>query len=156
MAALTQNRPTDRKGGVDGGVIVNRFEVPIADNVHIFQGGLVQANASGYATPAGTATTADTHLFTTLGRAYREYDNTVTGHALAALTVEVEQGAFTWDNDSNNPVVQADVGKDCYALDDHTVSHDGNSSTSAVAGKVLALVTLPELGAQVIVQTVSV
>jgi hypothetical protein len=86
MAALSQNRPTARFGGLDGGTVANRIPVPIADNVHILQGGLVQANASGYATPAGTATTVDTSTYTTLGKAYREYDNTGSGHALGAQT----------------------------------------------------------------------
>lgn len=156
MAALTQNRPTDRFGGVDSGILVNRIPVPIADNVHIFQGALVQANATGYATPAGTATTADTSAFTTLGRAYREYDNTISGHTLGALTVEVEQGAFSWDNHASDPVTQAEVGKAVYADDDHTVRKTSDTNTRAVAGKALCLMTLPELGDQVMVQTVSV
>lgn len=156
MAALSGNRPTVRQGGVDNGPLVSRIGFLVEDNVHIYQGAMVQLNASGYAVPAGTAYTADTHLFTTAGRAMEEIDNTLSGHTQGGKTVQVDQGAFSWDNDGANPVVQADVLKTCYALDDHTVSHDANTNTSAAAGKVLGLMNIPELGDQVIVQTASV
>lgn len=156
MANLSANRPTDRLGGVDNGVVVNRIPIPIADNVHIYEGALVQVNASGYATPAGVASAVDTSAYVTVGRAYREYDNTVTGHTPGALTTEIEQGCFSWDNLGTDLVVQGDVGHNCYAYDDHTVAHTNTSSHYAVAGKVLAIFTVPELGSQVWVQTVSV
>lgn len=159
MANLSGPRITDRSGGVDGSVIPGRIAAPMADNVIIYQGALAQANASGYATPAGVASTANTSGFVTMGRAYHTYDNTVTGplgagHALGGLTVEVEQGAFFWDNLAADPVVQATVGKSCYAYDDHTVALTNTGGNFAVAGKVLGLYTLPELGAQVLVQTI--
>lgn len=154
MANLSANRPTARDGGVDSGVIVNRIQIPIEDNVHIYQGALVQVNASGFAVPAGVAAATDTSAYVTVGRAYREYDNTVTGHAQSALTVEIEEGAFFWDLKSGDLPVQADVGHTVYAYDDHTVAHTNTSSHYAKAGILLALVTLPELGAQALVQTI--
>lgn len=156
MASLTANRPTDRQGGTDSGVVVNRVAIPVADNVHIYQGGLVQVNGSGYATPAGTATQADSHTFITAGRAYEEYDNTVVGHTLGALTAQIDQGAFGWDILGSDTVAQANVLQNVYAEDDHTVRAGSNGSTRAVAGKLLAVLTLPEFGTQAIVQTVSV
>lgn len=156
MSALSANRPTDRLGGVDSGVVVNRIPTPIADNVHIFQGALVQADTNGRATPAGLATQSDTHLFVTIGRAFREYDNTVTGHTAGALTVEVEQGCFSWDILGTDTVAQAQCFTNVYAEDDHTVRATSNSTTRAVAGKLLAILTLPELGSQALVQTITV
>lgn len=154
MANLSAPRITDRSGGVDGSVFPTRIALPMADNIVIWQGALVQVNASGYLTPAGVASAVDTSGYVTMGRSYRTYDNTVSGHALGGITAEVEQGAFFWDNLAGDLVVQADVGHSCYAYDDHTVAHTNTSSHYAVAGKVLGLITLPELGAQVLVQTV--
>jgi hypothetical protein len=148
MAALTANRPTD-KGNVDGQVLASRIAIPIADNVHIYQGALVQCDTNGRAIPAATGQSGPI-----MGRAYREYDNTVTGHVVAALTVEVEQGVFTWDIDAGSPPVQASTGLVCYALDDHTISLS-NAGTRASAGRVLGLITVNELGNQVLVQTIA-
>jgi hypothetical protein len=103
MAALTANRPTDRAGVQ---VIPNRVGNPIADNVHIFQGAIVQADGNGNMTPGGAATQADTHTFRTMGRAYKEYDNTVAGHAAGAFTVEPEFGAFLLDIAAGDAVAQ--------------------------------------------------
>lgn len=148
MAALSANRPTDQYGGVDSGVLPHRIPVPIADNVHIYQGAMVQLDANGRANPAATGASG-----LIVGRAYEEYDNTVAGHSAGALTVEVEQGAFTWDLDTVNPPAQANVGAVVYAVDDHTVS-TSNSGTRGSAGRLLAVITLPELGTQAIVQTI--
>lgn len=156
MSALTQNRPTDRQGGIDGSTLVTRIGLLVEDNVHIYQGALVQVNASGYAVPAGVATAVDTSAYVTMGRAMEEIDNTLSGHTQGGKTVQVDQGCHSWDNLAGDLVVQADVGHNCYAYDDHTVAHTNTSSHYAVAGKVLALVNLPELGDQVMVQTVSV
>jgi hypothetical protein len=141
MASLSANRTTQQYA--TEAMPVKAPGIPIADNVHIYQGALVQYNASGQATPAGTATTADTHLFVTAGRSTREYDNTVAGHAAGALTVEVEYGAFLWDNSGTDPVAQANVGKTVYAADDHTIAATSNSNVLASAGKLLGLLTVP-------------
>lgn len=156
MTALAQNRPTVRQGGADGGTLVTRIGLFVEDNVHIYQGALVQVNASGYAVPAGVATAVDTTGYVTMGRAMEEVDNTLTGHTQGGKTVQVDQGAFSWDNLAGDPVVQADVGRTCYAYDDHTVAHTNTGTKYVTAGKVLALMTLPELGSQVIVQIATV
>lgn len=149
MAALTANRPTDRFGAQ---VIPNRVGNPIADNVHIFQGAICQLDANGNVTPGGAATQADTHTFKTIGRAYREYDNTVAGHAAGALTPETEFGAFLLDIAAGDAVAQADVGNSVYLVDDHTIGKTNAGNTLAVAGKLLALVTVPEFsGTQALV-----
>lgn len=137
MSALSANRSTVRDNKP-----IARLYAPIADNVHIYQGALVQINASGYATPAGTATQSDSHTFVTWGRAAREYDNTVTGHSLGALLVEVEVGIEYWDILATDSLAQANVGATVYAEDDHTVRATSNSTTRAAAGKLVGVVTL--------------
>lgn len=154
MASLSANRPTDRQGSIDG-VLVSRVGLLVEDNVHIYQGALTQVNAAGYLVPAGVATAVDTSAYVTAGRAMEEVDNTLSGHTQGGKTAQVDQGAFTWDNLAADPVVQGDVLRNCYAYDDHTVAHTNTSSHYAVAGKVLGLINLPELGDQVVVQTVS-
>lgn len=155
MASLSGNRPTSRQGSLDG-VLVSRIGLLVEDNVHIYLGAQVQVNVSGYAVPAGVATAVDTTGYVTMGRAMEEVDNTLSGHTQGGKTVQVDQGAFTWDNLAADPVVQADVGHNCYAYDDHTVAHTNTSTHYVVAGKVIGLVNIPELGDQVVVQTVSV
>lgn len=148
MAGLTANRPTDQYGGVDSGVLPHRIPVPIADNVHIYQGGMVQLDANGRANPA--AGTNTTNLI--VGRAYEEYDNTVAGHSAGALTVEVEQGSFMFDINATHPPLQANVGAEVYASDDHTISI--NSGDGGPVGILLAIINVPEWGNQAVVQII--
>ncbi len=138
MAALTGVYLSTQYGGVSGPV-PERIYCPIADNVLIYQGALVQFNpATGYCYPAGSANTADTHTYITLGRATQTYDNTVAGHAAAALTVEIAQGAFLWDaGTSGDALAQTNCFAAVYAIDDHTVGATSGSTTRAVAGILL-------------------
>ncbi len=131
--ALTKPYISSQYGGVSG-PSPERLFFPIADNVIIYEGALVQVNASGLATPAGIATTADTHLYHTVGRAQQTYDNTVAGHAASAFTVEVAQGAFEWDNSVGDPVAQADVMTTVYAENDSIIAKTSATSTLAKAG----------------------
>lgn len=137
MSALTANRPTTQVGGVSGPV-VERIYVPIADDVHIFAGAQVQVHG-GFAYPAGTANTADTHLYVTVGRSNAEYDNTVAGHASGAFLVEIATGCFLWDNSGTDALAATDAIAACYAEDDHTVAKTSNSSALAKAGVYLGL-----------------
>ena len=57
MAALTANRPTDQFGGTES-ALPHRFPIPIADNVHIYQGAMIQLDSAGRANPATKATMA--------------------------------------------------------------------------------------------------
>jgi hypothetical protein len=153
MAALTGNRSTQQYA--TQAIPVKAPGIPIADNVHIYQGALVQYDGAGRAVPAGVAAQVDTHTFRTVGRACREYDNTVAGHAAGALTVECEYGAFPWDNSGTDPVAQADVGNTVYAADDHTIAKTSNTNVLASAGKLIGLLTIPGFAnAQAVVLTV--
>lgn len=95
--------------------------IDIADDVLIWQNTIVMSSA-GYATFGATATGA-----IGLGRARFTYDNTVSGHALGAISVEVEHGEFKWAN--GDSIVEADVGKLAYIADNQTVTKDGTGKS---------------------------
>jgi len=124
--ALSADRNTPMKDGE----LVN---VPVATNTKIYAGALVALNASGYATPGAVATT-----LTYLGRAEEQADNT--GGANGAKTVNVRRKkAFKWKNHGADAIVQADLGKTCYIVDDETVAKTDGTATRAAAGKVVGL-----------------
>ncbi len=117
MTALAAKRNTRKKS------ITNIKSYPIADNVIIYQGSQV-AIRGGYARPASTAV-GDIIV----GMALATFDNTVAGHALGALQVRVESGIFRWAN--GDTIVQADVGKEAYVVDDQTVSKASGGKSRA-------------------------
>lgn len=126
MSALTADRNTPLKDG-------ELIGVPVAASVKIFAGSLVAANSSGFATPGAVATT-----LTYLGRAESTADNT--GGANGAITVMVRRKkAFKFANHGADLVVQADLGKTCYIVDDQTVAKTNGGSTRSAAGKVLGV-----------------
>lgn len=124
MSALTTVRNTEYKRGDSKTFLV-------AGGVEIFQGALVVLDA-GYAKPGFSA--AD--LFT-VGMACHSVDNLTGEDGYAEVTVGISAGEreFYWNNDEADPVTQADVGSDCYVLDDQTVTM--TASGHSVAGKVL-------------------
>ncbi|SDX88468.1 hypothetical protein [Nitrosomonas halophila] len=120
----------DRNTPMQDGELVN---VPVATSVTIHAGALVALNASGFATPGAVATT-----LTYLGRAEERVDNS--GGANGAQTVNVRRKkAFKWKNHGADAVVQADLGKNCYIVDDETVAKTSGTSTRSVAGKVIGI-----------------
>jgi hypothetical protein len=125
--ALTQDRNTPHRDG-------ELISVPVAANAKIFAGGIVAANATGYATKGATAAT-----LTYLGRAEEFVDNT--GGADGAKTIMVRRGkAFKWKNSAGDAVTQAELGKTCYIVDDETVSKsNAGGNTQSAAGKVVGI-----------------
>jgi hypothetical protein len=124
--ALTADRNTAMK---EGGLI----SVPVAASVKIFAGGLVAASATGYATPGAVATT-----LTALGRAEEYVDNSA--GAAGAKTVQIRRkNAFKFKNHAADLVVQSDLGKTCYIVDDETVAKTNGTSTRSAAGIVLGV-----------------
>lgn len=95
----------------------------------VYQGGIVALNAAGFAVPGATATT-----LTALGVAQQTVDNS--GGSAGDKRVEVQRGCFFLANSGGDPVVQADVGKPCYIVDDETVAHSNGTNTRSVAGIV--------------------
>lgn len=126
MPALTQDRNTPMKEGEE-------LPFPVAAGAKIFAGSIVVANAAGFAAPGSTATT-----LTALGRAEEYVDNTV--GANGAKTVRVRRSkAFKFANLPGDPVVQADLYKVCYLVDDQTVAKTNGANTRSAAGKVVGV-----------------
>ncbi len=126
MTALAKDRNTPY---MDGELI----PVPVGAAKTIYAGALIAADATGYAIPGATATT-----LTALGRAEEYVDNS--GGADGAVNVLVRRGkAFKFANDGSDPVGQAQMGTDCYIVDDQTVAATDGTGTRSVAGKVLGV-----------------
>ena len=123
MAALAAPRATPRRDGVT-------FARPVAAAALIYQGSLVCLLATGYATPGAVSTTlvAD-------GLAKDTVDNS--DGAAGDLIVEVERGVFCFENSAAaDAITIAEIGDNCYIVDDQTVAKTSGSATRSVAGKI--------------------
>nr|AUG44386.1 hypothetical protein [uncultured bacterium] len=123
MAPLTAERNTPRRTG-------DLFSLPAAAAKKFFAGAIVARDAAGRATPGATA--AD---ILGVGRCAETVDNSA--GAADAVTVQIEKGIFLYANSATDPVVAADVGGNCYIVDDQTVSH--TDTNQSVAGVVFAV-----------------
>lgn len=126
MAALTADRNTPKQ-------TAEQIGVPMATGVKIFAGSMVAANASGFATPGATATT-----LTYLGRASETVDNTAGANGAKTVRVDRKE-AYKFGNLAADLVVQADLGKTCYIVDDQTVAKTNGGATRSAAGKVVGI-----------------
>lgn len=122
MAALTAARNTVQK------LEPATRSVPLLANAKVFQGGMVQIAASGYAV-AAAATAANIAL----GRAKASVDNT--GGANGAASVEVERGVFRYDNSAGADLItRSEIGKLVYVVDDQTVAKTSDTGARPAAG----------------------
>jgi len=125
-AALTQDRDTASRSG-------DAVSMGVAAAKKIFAGALTARDANGYATPGATATT-----LLGAGRAAELADNSSGG--AAAISVLVEKGVFKFANSAAGDLITiADVGNDCYIVDDQTVAKTNGTGTRSVAGKIFAV-----------------
>lgn len=125
MTALTTARNTpERTGDVLG--------FPAKAAVKCLQGGLAVLNA-GYAAPGTTATG-----LVAIGRFEETVDNSSGGNGDAS--VQVKRGTFKFANSAAGDLIaQADVGADCYIVDDQTVAKTSATNTRSVAGRIEAV-----------------
>jgi hypothetical protein len=129
MAALTSERDTPLRNG-------DLLNLPAAANVRLFAGALGARDGSGNATPGAVATT-----LRGVGRVAETVDNL--GGIAGAKRVNLEKGIFRFGNSSAGDLVAAaDIGNDCYIVDDQTVAKTNGSNTRSVAGKVFDVDTL--------------
>ncbi|WP_068634710.1 hypothetical protein [Thauera butanivorans] len=123
MAAQTADRNTPYRTAED-------FEFPVAAATKIFGGALVCINASSLATKGATATGLKC-----VGIARDVADNSA--GAAGAIRVKVRRGCFRFANSAAADLVAlADIGADCYVVDDQTVAKTSASNTRSIAGKV--------------------
>ena len=142
MAALSNSRNTPEMA--DGG----RMRVlPVEANTNIYLGGIVALNAAGNAVPA-SATTTVANAQRVVGRA--EYvKNGMPGQnainnpgAAGGISITARKGVFLYASDGS--VGAAQLGLNCFALDDNTVTALDRASGATVqqyaaAGQVVAL-----------------
>ena len=125
MTVLAADRNTPRRDG-------DKISVPVAAGELIYAGALVALDASGDAVKGATATT-----LSGFGRAEARVDNS--GGAAGDQSVEVRKGVFRFANEGADLVTRADIGNDCYIVDDQTVAKTNGTATRSVAGKVVDL-----------------
>ena len=123
MVALNADRNTPRADG-------DLREAPVAAAALIYAGALVMRDANGRATKGLTALNC-----VGLGRAEERADNSA--GAAGAITVRYRPGVFRFANSAaGDQIVQADVGKICYVVDDQTVAKTSGTNTRSKAGFV--------------------
>ena len=128
MTAAAANLDTPEKG--DSPIARKLPPMPVAASTTIYQGTLVALNLTGYLVPAS----ADPTL-RVLGRAEEYVDNSA-GSA-GAKTCKVKRGIFGFANSgTTGAVVDLDVGRLVYAVDDSTVSRINPIGSYPVAGRV--------------------
>lgn len=124
MTALTQDRDTKKRDG-------KTFVGPVAAAKKIFTGALVSIDASGNVTPGATATTLKSG-----GVAQETVDNLA--GAAGDKTVKYIKGVHKFANSASGDLIaRADIGNDCYIVDDQTVAKTNGTSTRSVAGKIM-------------------
>lgn len=123
MAALSAPRSTKERAG-------EVFDFPVKANTTCYQGGLAVLDA-GYLAPGRTATG-----LVAVGR-FEEG-----GAAVSAgdVKLRVKRGTFKFANSAaGDAIAQADVGADCYIVDDQTVAKTNGTNTRSRAGQVIAV-----------------
>jgi hypothetical protein len=124
MTAAIQDRNTPARDA-------RRYEHPVKGGVKIFAGTMVAIDtADTYAKKAATSTTHKV-----VGRCEETADNTA--GADGAINVKVERGCFRFANSAAGDLItRADIGSDCYVVDDSTVAKTNGTNTRSIAGKV--------------------
>lgn len=103
---------------------------PVAATKKIFAGGIVCLNATGYATPGATATGLIAR-----GIAKETVDNTAGIDGDKRVTTAKETGRFA-NSASGDLITRAEIGDDCYMVDDQTVAKTDGTGTRSKAGKI--------------------
>lgn len=123
MAALTKGRNTPER-------LPGFRDFPVKGGVQVFPGALAAVDASGRMVPMTTAVG-----LRGVGRAEALYDNR-TG-ADGAMRGRAAAGVFVFANSAGaDEITKADIGNDCYGVDDQTVAKTSATNTRSVAGKV--------------------
>lgn len=123
MAALTQDRNTVRRDGL-------LIEPPVAGGARIFTGALVAINAAGLAVPGSTSAT-----LVGAGSALAPADNTL--GAAGALRVRLDRRPARFANSAAaDAITLADLGRDCFIVDDQTVAKTNGAGARSRAGRV--------------------
>ena len=107
--------------------------LPMAAAMLIYGGALVALNATGFASKGVTATTLKQ-----FGRAEETVDNSA--GAAGAKNINVHPGIFRWANSAAADLITiAEIGADCFIVDDQTVAKTNGAASRSRAGKVVGV-----------------
>lgn len=130
MAALTAARNTLEKD--NPAAFAHEPAAGVAASTTIYQGSIVCKNASGYLVPGSTATTQ-----VAMGVAQ---ETVVNSGSAGAVKVKLRSCVAKFANSSAGDLIGiADVGSNCYIVDDQTVAKTDGTGTRSVAGKVFEI-----------------
>ena len=108
MAALTADRNTPERAGDD-------FVFDMAANTTVYAGSLVMLDTSG-----------------------RADEQKTNGAVVGAEKLRVRKGIFRWVNSAAADLItKAEIGDDCYIVDDQTVAKTSATNTRSRAGRVV-------------------
>lgn len=121
MSAATKNRPTSTK-------LVRNIGLPVKASTKCIGGTLGASDGDGLAVPATKATGLKVW-----GKFVATCDNSSgsNGDVRAVIEFGREIEVMLFANDAGTPVTSADVGTDCYALDNQTVTGDSTGASKA-------------------------
>ena len=123
MTALTAARNTKERLG-------ETLDFPIKAATTCHQGGIAVVDA-GYAAPGRAATGLV---------AVGVFTESATAVSAGDATARVKIGVFKFANSASADLIaQANVGADCYIVDDQTVALTNGSNTRSRAGKIVAV-----------------
>lgn len=123
MPVLTADRGTPYRAGTE-------FSYPVAAAANLFGGALVCLNSAGFATRGAVSAT-----LRAVGVAIEQANNA--GGANGAINVKVRRGVWQFANSSAGDLVTlANVGQQCFIVDDSQVAATNGGSTRSVAGIV--------------------
>ncbi|MUZ73345.1 hypothetical protein GOZ90_11695 [Agrobacterium vitis] len=122
MTALTADRNTPQRSG-------DNRSFPVKGATTVFAGAMVALDPTGMLVPASATATLKI-----VGRNERQIVN---AGADGSVRADVKTGIFRFANSASTDVIAlADIGSDCYAVDDQTVAKTSNSSARPVAGTI--------------------
>ena len=129
MPALDRERKTPKMAET---TMVNLLVFPVKGGARIFLGALVVLSG-GFLAPGSAATG-----LIAVGIAEVTADNT--GGKDGDKMLQIRQGTFRFFNGGGaDAIAQADVGKDCFILDDQTVAKTDAAATRSRAGKIMRM-----------------
>ncbi|MCF1485021.1 hypothetical protein FS800_23110 [Agrobacterium vitis] len=122
MTALTADRNTPQRSG-------DNRTLPVKGLTTLFAGAMVALDPNGMLVPATSLPNLKI-----VGRNERQIVN---AGADGSVSAEVKTGIFRFANSAApDAIALADIGSNCYAVDDQTVAKTSNSSARPVAGTI--------------------
>jgi hypothetical protein len=122
MAALTTDHNTPRR-------LAERYSDPVGPGQIIYAGAIVVLNG-GDAEPGSTAL-----ALIARGVSAARADNT--GGAAGAIRVTSLGGPQAYRLDNDGSIARANIGANCYIVDDHTVALTDGTGTRSVCGLIV-------------------